>query len=182
MCWAERFSAKLNPKAWTEIPQPLYYNRVRWLRKDISRNFFHGIICLINYICILFSSFHRFSLAKMMVDAVSVATLTMGTEKVKLGVHSPRASSRERTRQGAFWMSSYRSQQIIKDSLSFTFALKTTRKRESLKTVLRGKYTLNGVVDQSFQKSVLFDWVNGRKLLNMRSVLKVSVFAVLFEQ
>ena len=25
MCWAERFSAKLNPKAWTEIPRLLYY-------------------------------------------------------------------------------------------------------------------------------------------------------------
>ena len=25
MCWAERFSAQLNPKAWTEIPQPLHY-------------------------------------------------------------------------------------------------------------------------------------------------------------
>ena len=26
MCWAERFSAKLNSKAWTEIPWPLHYS------------------------------------------------------------------------------------------------------------------------------------------------------------
>ena len=25
MCWAEMLSAQLNPKAWTEIPQQLYY-------------------------------------------------------------------------------------------------------------------------------------------------------------
>ena len=29
MCWAERFSAKLNPKAWTEIPRLLYYSNTK---------------------------------------------------------------------------------------------------------------------------------------------------------
>ena len=31
MCWAERFSALLNPKAWTKIPRLLYYTTIGML-------------------------------------------------------------------------------------------------------------------------------------------------------